>query len=385
MTLTSLDLFSGIGGLTFALEGFAKPLLYCDNSEAAIQVLHTLMGKRALPKAHVHNDVVTLNARMLRGKKVDLIVGGFPCVGFSPVGKREGFGNRQSGLYDEILRLVNTLKPKLVFLENVPAVLQMGMDEICHDFDKNGYDLRWCTLSAKQFGAPHVRKRWFCLALKRGVDPILVKSVQDVEICKKTWTRNEPQRMLHIHKKEHGTRAGLLGNSVVPYCVRYAFLYLLFGFREVELKPSTLAIASIDMNIAVEQKSKYGQRGFMINGKLYKVKKDNTPQLGKDYKIVLDPKIFKGEDAVSPLCSSPRILTPFRLKSWATPRHGMTSTSNVLTERSTRDLPTQLRFDRNTPNHLRSGHVNARWIEWMMGYPRDWTRTPSPTPDHTAR
>ena len=392
MTLTSLDLFSGIGGLTLALEGFAKPVMYCDNSAPATQVLETLMSRGLLPKAPVHNDVQTLDKNLpaLKGKKIDMIMGGFPCIGFSPVGKREGFENRQSGLYGQILRLVSALDPKLVFMENVPDILHMGMDGICSDFNKKGYDLRWCTLTAKQFGAPHQRKRWFCLAIKKNINSVLVKSITHPYNCPMSWRKKEPPRMALDDKKAHLVRAGLLGNSVVPCCVRYAFLYLLAGFQNVPLNPTKLEVIPIAAEIMTEVQVQPGaarlQRGCTKDGRIFDINVNTTPQLQKDYNIVLDPRAFKSTKphSASSLGHSPRVRAPIRLRSWATPRHGMTGTSNFLSERTTRDLPTQLRFERNTPDKLRHGHINGPWVEWMMGYPKDWCGVSPPRDEGTS-
>jgi len=48
--------------------------------------------------------------------------------------------------------------------------------------------------------------------------------------------------------------------------------------------------------------------------------------------------------------------------------------ANVLTQRTVRDLPCQVRFERSTPDELRGGSVNPEFVEWLMGYPRGWTR-----------
>jgi hypothetical protein len=59
-------------------------------------------------------------------------------------------------------------------------------------------------------------------------------------------------------------------------------------------------------------------------------------------------------------------------RGWSTPRHS-SHTSNVITTRTCRDLPTQVRFERKTPDHLRRGVLNPEFVEWMMGYPKGYT------------
>ena len=94
-TLHSLDLFSGIGGLTCALTGLARPIAYSEIEPSALAVINDLMDSHRLPRAAVSTDVRTLSAAWLRAKgalsKPDTIVAGFPCIGFSLVGKLEGY------------------------------------------------------------------------------------------------------------------------------------------------------------------------------------------------------------------------------------------------------------------------------------------------------
>jgi site-specific DNA-cytosine methylase len=83
----SLDLFSGIGALTLALQGLAAPVAYCEIDPHARAVLQVRMQDNSLPRAPVFDDVRTLSAARMRAQgvdgRVDLILAGFPCIGFS--------------------------------------------------------------------------------------------------------------------------------------------------------------------------------------------------------------------------------------------------------------------------------------------------------------
>ena len=83
--LQSLDLFSGIGGLTVALLGVAAPVTYCDIDSAAQAVLADRIDKRLLPCAPVCTDVRELTRAELRAHNAheapEAIIAGFPCVG----------------------------------------------------------------------------------------------------------------------------------------------------------------------------------------------------------------------------------------------------------------------------------------------------------------
>ena len=57
---------------------------------------------------------------------------------------------------------------------------------------------------------------------------------------------------------------------------------------------------------------------------------------------------------------------------WATPRQSVRFPSRTVTERTLSDLPTQLAFEKHTPKGNRL--VNPRFVEQLMGYPKDWTK-----------
>lgn len=71
---------------------------------------------------------------------------------------------KRSGLFFEILRLAQEIKPKFIFLENVPAITCRGGLQIVREIASLGYDCRWCVISAASIGALHRRERWFLLA-----------------------------------------------------------------------------------------------------------------------------------------------------------------------------------------------------------------------------
>jgi DNA (cytosine-5)-methyltransferase 1 len=161
--LNGLDLFSGIGGLTIALAGIVRPIVYCENDRYAQAVLLSRMADKSIPLAPIWDDVRTLGADQMPGS-VDIIYGGFPCQDISVAGNGVGLGGERSGLFQHIARLVSETNPRFVFLENVPAIRTRGLNSVAQTFIELGYDCRWTIVSAQEIGAPHIRKRWFFLA-----------------------------------------------------------------------------------------------------------------------------------------------------------------------------------------------------------------------------
>jgi len=158
-----LDLFSGIGGLTIALQEWVVPIAYCENDRYAQAVLLSRMSEGELPIAPIWDDVKTLRARHLPVKP-DIITAGFPCQDISVAGVGRGLEGKRSGLFFEIIRLANELRPKFIFLENVSGIATRGGWGVSTALSEIRYDSRWGMLSAYDMGAPHIRERWFCLA-----------------------------------------------------------------------------------------------------------------------------------------------------------------------------------------------------------------------------
>jgi DNA (cytosine-5)-methyltransferase 1 len=71
---------------------------------------------------------------------------------------------KRSGLFFEIVRLVEEIRPAFVFLENVRNIRTKGADTVVQEFSRLRYDCRWGVLSAADVGANHKRERWWLLA-----------------------------------------------------------------------------------------------------------------------------------------------------------------------------------------------------------------------------
>jgi len=255
--LNGLDLFSGIGGNTLALREYINTIAYCEQDRHAQSVLLSRMGDQSIKAAPIWDDISTLTGKHF-DTVIDIIVAGFPCQDISVAGKGAGIlDGKRSGLFFEIMRLAEEIKPAFIFLENVPAIRTRGMDRVLEELTKAGYDSRWCMLSAQEVGAPHKRERWFCLAysisdvssqgLQRRRSSVRVPKEQPSAdcICEFTpWTKFKisanhefisangrivkptmgrgiygvPSRMDRIKR---------LGNAVVPMQAEKAFEYLM--------------------------------------------------------------------------------------------------------------------------------------------------------------
>ena len=376
--LSSLDLFSGIGGITHALSGLAKPVAYCDWADAPRAALASLMSRKLIPRAPISDDVRTLDAAFFKDKKVDIIVGGFPCVGFSGLGLRRGLQDDESGLFREILRMADITRAPLLFLENVPGVVKLAMGDIVDALTtKRGYELRWAISSAEGMGAPHRRSRWFCLAVKPGFEWTFGGASKYEPY---DWSR-EPPRAKFPKEAGDDDRRGMLGNSVVPDAVRYAFLYLASRCNRVPTSLSTprgLVFVPAAAAAAPPKKKQTVEVAYPVQGivrvdmELERVEalphfREPVPRV-----LVFDPSKYVATKPQSALITTELLRRPETRHAWSTPRHSMPLT-NYLTRRSVGDLPTQVRFEVKTPQRLRRGVVSPEFVEYLMGYQLSWT------------
>jgi DNA (cytosine-5)-methyltransferase 1 len=165
--LNGLSLFSGIGGIDVALSDWVRPIAYCEIDPYCQGVLLNHMATGFLSPAPIWPDIRGLHIGGCSGlcrEYIDIIYGGFPCQDISVAGRGKGLAGERSGLYKEILRISQEIKPTFLFLENVPAITSRGGLRIVREIAEMGYDCRWCVISAASVGALHKRERWFLLA-----------------------------------------------------------------------------------------------------------------------------------------------------------------------------------------------------------------------------
>lgn len=158
--------FAGIGGFELGLER-AIP-----NSKTVWQVEQNAYCQSVLrnhwPNATMYNDVRTVGAHNL--EKIDLLCGGFPCQDISIAGKQKGiYDGQKSNLWWQLHRIISEIRPRIICLENVANILRLGGAAVVGSLAQIGYDCEWTVIrSGSDFGLPHIRKRWFCIAYPTG-------------------------------------------------------------------------------------------------------------------------------------------------------------------------------------------------------------------------
>jgi DNA (cytosine-5)-methyltransferase 1 len=173
-----LDLFSGIGGFSYAVDQVWDNVehTFCEIDPYCQQVL-----KKHWKGAKIYGDIRELIADTERMRKLQpkgskqdireracdcfILTGGFPCQPFSQAGKRKGTSDNRY-LWKEMLRVIQLTKPQWVIAENVRGILtiEQGMvfEQVCLDLEGEGYKVQPFIIPAVAVNAPHRRDRvWF--------------------------------------------------------------------------------------------------------------------------------------------------------------------------------------------------------------------------------
>lgn len=160
------SLFSGIGGFDLGFERAGMRVAW----QVELDPFCRGVLARHFPAAARFEDVQAVGARELG--PVDLVCGGFPCQDLSSAGRGAGLDGARSGLWAEFARIIRELRPRYVVVENVPALLtgkgkrwdRGPIGRVLGDLAEARYDAEWACLSAREFGAPHLRKRVWIVA-----------------------------------------------------------------------------------------------------------------------------------------------------------------------------------------------------------------------------
>ena len=166
--LKILDLFSGIGGFSYAAErivGGFETKQFVEIDPYCQSVLH-----KNFPNVPIHDDIKTFTGKP---GQFDVFTAGFPCQDLSVAGRQKGIGEgTRSGLFYEIIRLLGEIQPRFVLFENVRNLLShekgTTFQEILFQIAKAGYDAEWSVISAKDVGACHKRERLWIIAYPNG-------------------------------------------------------------------------------------------------------------------------------------------------------------------------------------------------------------------------
>ena len=164
-----IDLFSGAGGLSCGLTmaGFTPVASVEIMPEAVETYKYNFVQKKKYDEDVETRDIRKEEVKQalydsIGGKHIHLLVGGFPCQGFSLAGNRVITDERNS-LYLEMLKIVDHIRPEYIVMENVEGLRSMMNgkieEKIISDYKKIGYEINVTVLNSADYGVAQTRRR----------------------------------------------------------------------------------------------------------------------------------------------------------------------------------------------------------------------------------
>jgi DNA (cytosine-5)-methyltransferase 1 len=164
-----VSLFSGAGGMDLGFIKAGFDVVWAnDFFEDAVNTYKKNIGEHIvlgditkIPSSDIPNDI-------------DVVIGGFPCQGFSVANNKRSMEDSRNFLYKEMLRIINDKNPKYFVAENVKGILSIEsgkvFEMIKNDFRNLGYNLEARLLNAAEYGVPQARERVVIIGNRIGKD-----------------------------------------------------------------------------------------------------------------------------------------------------------------------------------------------------------------------
>jgi len=177
---TSIDLFSGAGGLSEGLRAAGFKSLYANEIIPRYAETYALNHPDTIVDSRDIRLVDTNDVRHRLGLKkgeLDLMAGGPPCQGFSINAPKRSLEDERNGLFFEFLRFVNEFEPKTILIENVPGLVSFEggntLQAILQALGQHGYRVDVKILYAPHFGVPQSRWRTVIIGIRgTELDPL---------------------------------------------------------------------------------------------------------------------------------------------------------------------------------------------------------------------
>ena len=152
-----LSLFSGAGGLDLGMIQAGNKIVWAnDIDKDAVATYKENIGNNI-----VCEDIKNIDINSL--PDVDVVVGGFPCQGFSQANLKRALDDSRNMLYKFFYSTIKTKQPKYFIAENVKGILNLGKGEaikqILHDFSEAGYITDVNLVNMANYGVPQTRQR----------------------------------------------------------------------------------------------------------------------------------------------------------------------------------------------------------------------------------
>lgn len=164
-----ISLFSGAGGMDLGFINAGFDIVWAnDFFKEAVESY-----KKNISEDIVFGDITKIKSSEMPDD-IDLVIGGFPCQGFSVANTKRSMKDERNFLYKEMLRVIKDKNPKFFVAENVKGILSMEKGKVIEmikkDFESLGYKVDARLLNAAEYGVPQARERVVIIGNRLGLE-----------------------------------------------------------------------------------------------------------------------------------------------------------------------------------------------------------------------
>jgi DNA (cytosine-5)-methyltransferase 1 len=160
-----VSLFSGAGGLDLGLIQAGSEVIWANDIDKDAVATY---------QKNIGNHIVCANIKEIAIEEIpsaDVVVGGFPCQGFSQANLRRTVDDERNQLYKFFYNTIDSKQPKFFIAENVRGILSLGggsiIKQIAKDFEKAGYTVTVTLVNVADYGVPQSRQRVFIIGQRK--------------------------------------------------------------------------------------------------------------------------------------------------------------------------------------------------------------------------
>lgn len=164
------SLFAGAGGLDLGFENAGFDVVWANDIDSDAVATY----RNNISDHIILGDVAAIKADEI--PDCDVLIGGFPCQGFSLANKKRSVNDERNSLYTEYVRVLKAKKPKVFLAENVKGILSLDQGEvlkcIISDFEEAGYRVQYRLLNAADYGVPQNRLRVIIVGVREDIGKV---------------------------------------------------------------------------------------------------------------------------------------------------------------------------------------------------------------------
>lgn len=236
MLYTSIDLFAGIGGIKKGFENVFQDKLKTVFVSEFDKFAQRTYKINFYDSFKISGDITKIDEKDI--PNFDICFAGFPCQAFSMAGKHGGFKDNYKGmcrgtLFQDVVRICEYHKPKVIFCENVKGLLihDRGntFDIIKKSFEEIGYNVFYKILNSKDFGVPQNRERIYIVCFRKNLNiehfdfPVgrfqktsILDILDPAPICSKYYLSDVYINTLRLlHKARHQSKGNGFGYEII--------------------------------------------------------------------------------------------------------------------------------------------------------------------------